>query len=61
MLHCQEQDAILNQKFWFRTDIFDNADKSKYHQNNLSESNFTQSLGSEIMTPEKIMNQLNIW
>jgi len=25
MAKCQERDALLNQKFWFRVDLFDTA------------------------------------
>jgi len=41
MLRCQDQDAIIKQKFWFRVDLFDS--KLDYSTNQLSENDYLRS------------------
>lgn len=40
MLLCQNMDALLKDKFWFRVDLFEHGD---YTRSNLQKSNFKKS------------------
>ena len=53
MLKCQEQDALINQKFWFRVDLFDG--KEDYKTNKLLENDFLRSRDSKKSETERIM------
>ena len=59
MLRCQDQDAIIKQKFWFRVDLFD--DQKDYMKNQLVETNFLKSSDTTRSPEQRIVKELYIW
>ena len=57
MLRCQEKDGVLNEKFWFRVDLFDHGD---FEKNILQETGFTRSRESK-KSGERVCKQLYLW
>ena len=45
MLICQNMDALLKDKFWFRVDLFDH--EGDYTKNNLQKTNFKKSTATK--------------
>lgn len=59
MLACQGMDALLKAKFWWRVDLFDDAQRD-YTTNILEQTDFTRSVAESPKQPKKV-EKLYIW
>lgn len=55
---CQNQDALLKEKIWFRVDLFDH--KQDYKMSKLKESDFKKSRVNSTSS-SRVYKQLYLW
>lgn len=56
------QNALLEQKYWFRVDLFDQNEGSDYKTNNLEASHFLKSNTTKTQDPKKrVIKECYIW